>query len=53
MVIRKIIGLLFAVLLAQIGAAQENPYDNAIGEAISPEATGSKREPVMNRVPTA
>ena len=35
MVIRKIIGLLFAVLLAQIGAAQENPYDNAIGEAIS------------------
>ena len=47
MVIRKIIGLLFAVLPVQIGAAQENPYDNAIGEA------GSKREPVMNRVPTA
>lgn len=35
MVIRKIIGLLFAVLPVQIGAAQENPYDNAIGEAIS------------------
>lgn len=52
MVIRKIIGLLFAVLPVQIGAAQENPYDNAIGEAIS-RATGSKREPVMNRVPTA
>ena len=32
MVIRKIIGLLFAVLLAQIGAAQENPYDNAMAE---------------------
>ena len=27
MVIRKIIGLLFAVLPVQIGAAQENPYD--------------------------
>ena len=35
MIIRKIICLLFAVLPVQIGAAQENPYDNAIGEAIS------------------
>ena len=32
MVIRKIIGLLFAVLPVQIGAAQENPYDNAMAE---------------------
>ncbi len=33
--IRKIIGLLFTVLLVQSGIAQENPYDNKIGEAIS------------------
>ena len=35
MIIRKIICLLFAVLLVRSGIAQENPYDNAIGEAIS------------------
>ena len=35
MIIRKIICLLFAVLLVRSGVAQENPYDNAIGEAIS------------------
>ncbi len=33
--IRKIIGLLFTVLLVQSGIAQENPYDNKIGEAVS------------------
>lgn len=33
--IRTIIGLLFTVLLAQSGIAQENPYDNKIGEAVS------------------
>ena len=35
MVIRKIIGLLFGVLLMQGVIAQENTYDNAIGEAIA------------------
>ncbi len=35
MIIRKIIGLLFAVLLVRSGIAQENSYDNEIGEAIS------------------
>lgn len=35
MIIRKIICLLFTVLLVRSGIAQENPYDNAIGEAIS------------------
>ena len=35
MVIRKIIGLLFGVLLMQGVMAQENIYDNAIGEAIA------------------
>jgi len=33
--IRKIIGLLFAVLLVRSGIAQENSYDNKIGDAIS------------------
>lgn len=33
--IRKIIGLLFALLLVRSGIAQENSYDNKIGEAIS------------------
>lgn len=33
--IRKIIGLLSAVLLVQSGITQENSYDNKIGEAIS------------------
>ncbi len=35
MIIRRIIGLLFAVLLVRSGIAQENPYDSEIGEAIS------------------
>lgn len=35
MIVRQIIGLLFAVFLVRSGAAQENPYDYAIGEAIS------------------
>ena len=35
MVIRKIIGMLFGVLLMQGVIAQENIYDNAIGEAIA------------------
>ena len=35
MVIRKIIGLLFGVLLMQGVIAQENTYDNVIGEAIA------------------
>ena len=38
MIIRKIICLLFAVLLVRSGIAQENPYDNAIGETISRSA---------------
>lgn len=46
MVIRKIIGLLFAVLLAQIGAAQENPYDNAIGEANLPKRLVRNESPL-------
>ena len=33
--IRQIIVLLFAVFLVRSGAAQENPYDYAIGAAIS------------------
>lgn len=33
--LRKVIGLLLALLVAQRVIAQENPYDNAIGEAIS------------------
>lgn len=33
--IRQIIALLFAVFLVRSGAAQENPYDYAIGAAIS------------------
>lgn len=35
MVIRKIIGMLFGVLLMQGVIAQENTYDHAIGEAIA------------------
>ena len=35
MVIRKIIGMLFGVLLMQGVIAQENTYDNVIGEAIA------------------
>lgn len=35
MVIRKIIGLLFCVIVVQSAIAQENTYDNAIGEAIA------------------
>lgn len=35
MVIRKIIGMLFSVLLMQGVIAQENTYDNVIGEAIA------------------
>lgn len=35
MVIRKIIGMLFGILLMQGVIAQENTYDNVIGEAIA------------------
>ena len=35
MVIRKIIGMLFCVIVVQSAIAQENTYDNAIGEAIA------------------
>lgn len=35
MVIRKIIGLLFCVIVVQSAIAQENTYDNVIGEAIA------------------
>lgn len=35
MITRRILKLLFAILLVQTGFAQENPYDSKIGEAIS------------------
>lgn len=44
MVIRKIIGMLFGVLLMQGVIAQENTYDNVIGEAIARDDWFETRE---------